>query len=766
MSNVSKLCCVLSLGLLFSITSSYAQITYPAPLAQDSYVDGGNGQTNKIQGSKTTIWIEPSNPKQGLVQFDLSAIGGTVVSANLVFNVTVVDVEGHVNLHKALTLWNEGNVTFNTTPAFLPTEFVRVPITFGDVGMTVSLDITAVAQEWVNDPANNYGLALLPDGVTNIRFASKESGLGATLEVVTDGAPPPPPPPPPGDEISVSSVLVDFDTSMLLINGANFDNGTAPVVTLGALGVLFEPAPSTPATIAVDLPPGLSDGDYLLNISTGPNDGQSFDYDLTIGAVGPQGEEGAQGEIGLTGPAGTDGVDGATGPQGAQGLTGDVGADGLPGANGADGATGPVGPQGDPGVISFAIGNTRGGANALVSNTTGGANTAIGHSALFRNTTGGANTASGYLALQLNTIGNHNTASGRLALQSNTIGNQNTASGDSALFSNTAGNRNTASGYAALINNTTGDENTASGMFALGFNTAGNRNTATGLDALKNNTAGENNTAAGYRAGLNISGNDNIAIGNEGVAAESGAIRIGTEGTHSATYIAGIQTTDLATTGMPVVIDSSGQLGVGENPAEQGSALCSGTTVADRDFGNNVNVVVEAGNTCTLSGVGTRINGDLIVRGELFGNGTVTGNMIIEAGGKAEIFAMRVLGNFSSLNAEWASMGTGTEVLGNVMIQGTVSVRPSRGFNFVCASVLSGNLILRDNVGQYYVGADPRCTSGGNKIAGNAVLVDNGSVIVSDNTIYGNLICQSNTSTVKDGDDIGVVFGTDNCIVP
>jgi hypothetical protein len=55
-------------------------------------------------------------------------------------------------------------------------------------------------------------------------------------------------------------------------------------------------------------------------------------------------------------------------------------------------------------------------------------------------------------------------------------------------------------------------------------------------------------------------GSNNIDIGNQGVAAESGTIRIGTTSTQTATYIAGIYGTSV--TGSAVVVSSTGQLGV------------------------------------------------------------------------------------------------------------------------------------------------------------------------------------------------------------
>jgi len=56
-------------------------------------------------------------------------------------------------------------------------------------------------------------------------------------------------------------------------------------------------------------------------------------------------------------------------------------------------------------------------------------------------------------------------------------------------------------------------------------------------------------------------GNNKIDIGAAGVAAESGKVRIGTTGTHTATFIAGIYNVSEGGTIKPVYINSTGRLG-------------------------------------------------------------------------------------------------------------------------------------------------------------------------------------------------------------
>ncbi len=248
--------------------------------------------------------------------------------------------------------------------------------------------------------------------------------------------------------------------------------------------------------------------------------------------------------------------------------------------------------EGDSALFGLTTGsnNTAIGFAALFSNTTGSNNTAIGLDALHSNTTGFNNTAIGVVALESNTTGAGNTANGTSALSRNTTGLNNTANGGSALFNNTKGINNTASGWGALFSNqtglgnvavgasaansTTGDFNTASGYQALFSNNFGGFNTASGYQALKG-TTGSKNIGLGSNAGKNLStGSNNIDIGNEGVPGDSGVMRFGTEGTQTATFIAGITMSPLtAGTAFPVGITSTGQLGVRASSASFKEAI-------------------------------------------------------------------------------------------------------------------------------------------------------------------------------------------------
>jgi trimeric autotransporter adhesin len=256
--------------------------------------------------------------------------------------------------------------------------------------------------------------------------------------------------------------------------------------------------------------------------------------------------------------------------------------------------------------------NTAEGEDALFSLTTGLDNTAVGFQALYNTTNGTGNEAIGDSALFSNTKGTNNMAMGTNALYSNTTGFYNTAIGGGTLYSNTTGFFNIAIGEEALGYNSTGQDNIAIGPYAgqfsagslniaVGFfalysvygtdpsasynialgiealvsNTSGANNVATGYKALGDNATGNNNIALGTNAGLNLTtGDNNIDIGNEGTAAEANTIRIGTAGTQTSTYIAGISAAPLTHgAAVAVGITTDGQLGVRASSARFKEAI-------------------------------------------------------------------------------------------------------------------------------------------------------------------------------------------------
>ena len=100
---------------------------------------------------------------------------------------------------------------------------------------------------------------------------------------------------PPGGHLNVTEVLVDDpnNPTSIMIVGEHFLFGpSGPTVTLGEFGPLAIVGIPTDTFIQATLPAMISAGDYLLTVSAGKGQSQNDEYDLTIGAVGPQGEQG------------------------------------------------------------------------------------------------------------------------------------------------------------------------------------------------------------------------------------------------------------------------------------------------------------------------------------------------------------------------------------------------------------------------------------------------------------------------------------------
>ena len=121
----------------------------------------------------------------------------------------------------------------------------------------------------------------------------------------------------------------------LTITASQYTTFVAPAVTLNGVKLTIKSFTST--TIIADLGSVTAPGTYLLIVTDRLFVGE---FDVTIGAAGPQGP---QGPIGLTGPAGASGatgVKGATGPAGPAGPAGPTGATGAAGVRALRGLLG------------------------------------------------------------------------------------------------------------------------------------------------------------------------------------------------------------------------------------------------------------------------------------------------------------------------------------------------------------------------------------------------------------------------------------------
>jgi hypothetical protein len=188
-------------------------------------------------------------------------------------------------------------------------------------------------------------------------------------------------------------------------------------------------------------------------------------------------------------------------------------------------------------------------------------NVAMGSNALGALAVGNLNTAVGYNALLSANNSSSNVAIGAGALQQTTSGGDNVAVGADALLNNQAGQNNVAIGKQAIRNGTAGNYNVAMGFNAMiGGN--GSNNVAIGLGALPSAT-GNGNIVIGDSAGSYLALSNNIVIGHLGDPAgtDAGTIRLGTSGTHTRAFVAGITGVTVPNSAQVLVDSGTGQLG-------------------------------------------------------------------------------------------------------------------------------------------------------------------------------------------------------------
>ena len=393
--------------------------------------------------------------------------------------------------------------------------------------------------------------------------------------------------------------------------------------------------------------------------------------------------------------------------------------------------------------------NTAFGASALLTNTTGVNNTAVGNNALKMTngdgTTGSYNVALGYSTLSANTTGSFNVASGANTLASNTSGNKNSAFGNQSLRMNTTGGNNVGFGFSSLYSVTTASDNTAIGTLTGYGITTGARNTllgsyagayfSTGNTSADNNTTGLNSVFIGYDVRPLANGDDNEIV----ISGYNG-----TPGTTPGTIGWGSNTTTIGNT-KTLQSRLYGALTVVPNSAATATNGASSTIAAQNagtggtNSGGSINITAGNGNSTgnggniTLTpGTSTTAanNGKVIISG-----GDMTVNGLTVGRGLANISTNTVLGA-SSLSAATSSSADNTAV-GNyalgLLTSGTGNTAVgSLALNYM--STLTANSAFGYQAGQ-------AITSGGtNTIMGYQTMNNIGTG--TSNTVIGALAMQ------------------------
>src|SRR5262249_41839578 len=257
----------------------------------DSWFRNGSPRT---QGQSKKLFT--GNLRTILVKFDVTTVRPDVVIDQAVLRMVPRGNPPQTTLSVFAVLgpWDEDTVNGLTAPPIATTAESTTTVLANAPRRAVAWDITALAQQWIRNPAQNNGVALrgMPMEVT---FASQE------------------------DLARTPQLFITYDVNQ---TPSCPTAGTGPVCPTGAQG-----------------PTGAS-GSMGATGATGPQGVAGV-----TGATGPRGATGGTG-AGAPGPTGATGVSGATGTTGAIGPTGASGMQGVAGPTGPQGATGPIGPQG------------------------------------------------------------------------------------------------------------------------------------------------------------------------------------------------------------------------------------------------------------------------------------------------------------------------------------------------------------------------------------------------------------------------------------
>jgi hypothetical protein len=153
----------------------------------DSYTRSNTASVN--YGADTVLRVQNWGNMTGFIRFDLSSFapGSSVSAATLRIGVFDVKLAGTVNIHKVLGNWSEFALTENNKPALGPIA-ASFFTSASDEGQNIEIDVTALFNQLLASPVNNFGIALAPADV-NAWFDSREGGTPAEI-IVESGGPP------------------------------------------------------------------------------------------------------------------------------------------------------------------------------------------------------------------------------------------------------------------------------------------------------------------------------------------------------------------------------------------------------------------------------------------------------------------------------------------------------------------------------------------------------------------------------------------------
>lgn len=590
LANWTKLDSTVSPGTLDTLTGDSGGAINPDGLANINIVSGIVGLTFDGNAGTNTITLNSAGGIGDFVQTLTANSGGPVEAdlnnINIVGDGTTIDITGNPGTH-TLTVsvigggggaeeFDTDNGTATEVAGVLniiadtATQHAGSSVSFSGSGNTVLFNVT--------DVINNTIIGI---GSGNATLTGQNNTvLGSTsLPLVTTGG---------------SNVVVGGTSASSLTTGQRN-------VIIGAVtGNNYTGAESSNILIGNQVGGVLGDSNTLrVGVSTGVGNGQlNASFIHGIRGITPAGGDGIPVFIDSLGQLGTVGAGGLLAT-----LTGNTGG-AVAGTAGninviGDGTTITV--TGSPGTSTLTLSLVGGGIGAQSFPTDDGTAIPIA---------GAVNIIADNAALQAGATVLFSAASNTVLLEV-TDSDNNTVIG--ALSGNLTftGLNNTAFGTAAVVALTTGSTNSVFGSLSGSSITTGSANTIVGQNSATGITNGQRNVIIGRSSGNSYASSEsrNIIIGESvtGTVGDSNTLRIGLStgtgnGQLNRAFIAGIRgITPAAGNGIPVFIDSNGQLGtVGSG----GSDLDTLTGNAGGPVGptaGNINIVGD-GTTITIFG--------------------------------------------------------------------------------------------------------------------------------------------------------------------
>ncbi len=176
---------------LGEVKASASTTTVTLSPDRDAYIDEGSPTSNFGSASPLEVRTDDSgSSKRALYHFDLSGItgGDRVASASLYLYVDTNDPQSLVEIRVLSEPWVESTVTWDTFSSTLPAQVHGAIPEQSTGGQWVEINITGMAQGWLNSAADNHGLVLSSTAVNLLsKYASKEASASEQpyLDVTT-----------------------------------------------------------------------------------------------------------------------------------------------------------------------------------------------------------------------------------------------------------------------------------------------------------------------------------------------------------------------------------------------------------------------------------------------------------------------------------------------------------------------------------------------------------------------------------------------------